>query len=56
MPVVVFEERRGENEGEYYNKDREGRKERKAQQGRIQLPEEERWINIGETEEPGRDG
>lgn len=32
-----------------------GGKERKVQRGRIQLPEEERWINIGEPEEPERD-
>lgn len=45
-----------EDEGEPYNKDQDGGKDRKAQRGRFGLPEEERWINRGETEEPERDG
>lgn len=45
-----------EDEGQYYSKDQEGGKERKAQRGRFGLPEEERRINREETEEPERDG
>lgn len=45
-----------EDEGDFYNKDQGGGKERKAQRGRFSLPEEERWINRGETEEPEKDG
>lgn len=45
-----------EDEGEYYNKDQEGGKKRKAQRGRFWLPEEEKRINGEETKEPERDG
>lgn len=34
---------------------RMGGKDRKAQRGRFGLPEEERWINRGEREEPERE-